>query len=190
MIFGNNDDDKNDFFENSEIEESVKKKPELTPDDPRYWEQEESRWAHLPKPRRKGTWKLWLILSLVLVALIIAGYLRYFSPYIEFATQYGYVDSIERRGTVFKTYEGVLIPYKELMDTTRIYQRDFPFTAADAEIASRMKELQGSGVPVKVEYKRYHATVPWRGASRTLVVSVDTVNPDKILPPEFAPASH
>lgn len=108
-------------------------------------------------------------------------------PIRDDAIQFGYVENIERRGTVFKTFEGVLIPYKELMDTTRIYSRDFIFTAVDEKVATRLKRAQISAEPVRVGYRKYHATLPWRGASKIVVTSVDSVNPDKILPPEFAP---
>ena len=56
---------------------------------------------------------MWLGAVLLLILLMLGMWLRFFSPYIEDATQVGYVESIERRGTVFKTYEGVLLPYKE-----------------------------------------------------------------------------
>ena len=100
---------------------------------------------------------------MIVVALGVACWLRYFSPYVEDATQYGYVEHIEKRGTVFKTYEGVLLPYKELHDTTRIYSRDFIFTAADKQVALRLKRAQLDARPVRVTYRQYHATLPWRG---------------------------
>lgn len=190
MLFESKDEkDKNDFFESDEVnEESVKepKKPAYKPDDPAYWEEEESQWSHL-KPRRRVAF--WIIggLVVVIIGLIIACWLRYFSPYIEDATQYGYVENIEKRGTIFKTYEGVLIPYKELMDTTRIYSRDFVFSVNDIESAKKLKKAQISAQPVRVEYKKYHARVPWRGSSKIIVTAADTVDPSKILPPEFAP---
>lgn len=114
-------------------------------------------------------------------------WLRYFSPYVEGAVQYGYVENIDKEGIVFKTFEGVLIPYKELFDTTRIYQRDFVFTAADAKIAAKLKLMEKGAVPVRLEYDRYHATLPWRGASKIVVIRVDTADASRILPPEFRP---
>ncbi len=181
------DDEKEDFFDSDAPEEPQKpKEPLPDPEDPAYWEREESPWEHL-KPRRvKSVW-WWLGGAFVVVALLLAIWLRYFSPYVEEAVQYGYVEHIEKRGTVFKTFEGVLIPYKELMDTTRLYQRDFMFTAADGKIGAQLRRMQDSGTPVKVEYKMYHATVPWRGASRVIVTAVDTADASRILPPEFAP---
>lgn len=184
-------EEKEDWFDNipsAEEEPAPKepKKPVFKPDDPAYWEQEESEWEHLkPSPRRK----LWLWVAMLLVAGALVGvvYVRYFSPYVEEATQFGYVESIEKRGTVFETFEGVLIPYKELMDTTRVYQRDFLFTAENEKVAVMLKRMQYAARPVRVEYRKYHATVPWRGSSKIVVTAVDSVDPSKILPPEFAP---
>lgn len=188
MLFEPKDEDqeKNDYFESAEDPvESPKapKEPTYKPDDPAYYDKE-SEWEHL-KPRHK--WKIWLWLTLivVMIGLVVACWLRYFSPCVDDATQSGYVENIDKRGTVFKTYEGVLIPYKEMMDTTRIYSRDFIFTAKNDSIAAILKRAQFAGRPVRVGYRQYHATLPWRGASKTVVFAVDSVDPSKILPPEF-----
>lgn len=44
-------------------------------------------------------------------------------------------------------------------------------------------------MPVKVEFTRYTATVPWRGDSRILVTSVTKADPKLILPPDRLPES-
>ena len=192
MIFGDDDEKEiNDYFdgeqpENQPEEPVEPKKPTYKPDDPAYWEEEEPEFEHL-KPRSKWKIWLWVILALAVVGFTLGCWLRYFSPFVEDATQYGYVEHIERRGTLFKTYEGVLIPYRELMDTTRIYSRDFIFSVKDDTTAATLKRAQLEARPVRVNYKQYHASVPWRGASKILVVEADTVDPHKILPPEFAP---
>lgn len=191
MLLGPTDDEKdgNDFFESdAQPEPPVKepKKPTYKPDDPAYWEEEESEWEHL-RPRPSIAPWLWAAGAVIVVALFVALWMRFFSPYVEEATQFGYVESIEKRGTFFKTYEGVLIPYKELMDTTRIYRRDFVFTAENESIAIMLKKAQIDARPIRVGYSRFHATVPWRGASKTVINSVDSADPAKILPPEFTP---
>ena len=182
------DEDK-DVFDNDREEPNVaeeEKKPRYKPQDPEYWEQEESEWDHLKRRSRVPFW-VWLICALAVVGLVIGCWIRFFSPYVEDATQYGYVENIEKRGMIFKTFEGTLIPYKELIDTTRIYNRDFVFSVADANTAATLKEAQYNLKPVRVSYKKYYATVPWRGANKIVVTSADTVNAAQILPPEFAP---
>lgn len=183
----NDDNEENDYFNTTDPAPVVKKpKPaKIRPDDPRYWEGD-GRWDHL-KPCRKTRFYLWLVGAAVVAGAVVALWLRYFSPYITEATQYGYIENIEKRGMLFKTYEGTLIPYKELMDTTRIYSRDFVFTADNVKIATELKRAELAHRPVRVEYKRYFGTLPWRGASQIIVTAVDSVNPRDILPPEFRP---
>ena len=186
-----NDEDK-DVFDNDREEEeptvAEEKKPHFKPEEPEYWEQEESEWDHL-KPRSRAPFWLWIVGVAVIIGLIIGCWIRYFSPYVEDATQFGYVENIEKRGTIFKTYEGTLIPYRELMDTTRVYSRDFIFSVDDNQTAATLKQALYDARPIRISYKKYHATLPWRGASKIIVTSADTVNPSQILPPEFAPRS-
>ena len=183
------DEDK-DVFDNEreDLDQQTpeEKHPHYKKDDPAYWEQEESEWDHLKRRNRIPFW-VWVICGLAVVGLVIGCWIRFFSPYVEDATQYGYVEHIEKRGMIFKTYEGTLIPYKELMDTTRVYNRDFVFSVADQKTAATLKQAMYNAKPLRVSNKKYYATVPWRGASKIVVTDADTVSPEMILPPEFAP---
>ena len=182
------DDSKNDFFDGPDIPEVNKepKVPVYTPDDPRYWEQPEPEFEHLSPAGRRRVW-CWIAGAVVLLIIILTIYFRWFSPYVEGATQYGYVENIERRGTIFDTYEGTILPYRELMDTTRLYSRDFVFSCQNADVATTLRRLQYANLPARVVYKRYHGILPWRGDSKIIVVRADTADPAKILPPEFLP---
>lgn len=182
------DEDK-DVFDNEREDSDTpqeEKKPHYKPEEPEYWEQEESEWDHL-KPRTRVPFWVWLVFGLIVIGLVVGCWIRYFSPYIEDATQYGYVEGIEKRGMIFKTYEGTLIPYKELMDTTRLYNRDFVFSVGDQKTAAKLKQAMYNVKPIRITYKKYYATVPWRGASKIVVTDADTVSRDQILPPDFAP---
>lgn len=185
MIFN---DDKNDFFDGPDIQEEPQKPkgPKLKPEDPDYWEESESEFEHL-RPRKST--KFWIIVAAagVGVGLLVALCIYLFTPYVSDGMQYGYVDDIQTRGDVFKTYEGVLIPYKEKNDTTRIYPGDVLFSVKDPDVAVSLKRLQYSNLPVRVEYKRYRVSLPWRGETKMLVVKADTADPAKILPPVFTP---
>lgn len=189
MIFNNtDDDDKRDFFDGPDLEEEQpERKPRYKPEDPRYYEDDEWEWEHL-KPRRRT--RLWLFLAtvVVIIALITGFYLRFFAPCVVDASQVGYVENIDEEGSIFHTFEGILLPYKELMDSTRVYDRNFRFTAENEKIAAELRRMQTAARPVRVRYKKYHATLPWRGSSKIIVTAVDTVDPARILPPEFTPA--
>lgn len=192
MKFNNIEDDddekRRDYFDGPDVEEpKVPKPPRHRPDEPEYYDGDGSRWEHLVPERRTRFW-IYLLLAAVVVALIWAFYVRYFSPVVVDATQFGYIESVENRGKILKTGEGVLIPYKELMDTTRVYQRDFVFSVRSPRVLEFLKEMQIEGKPVRVQYERYNAVVPWRGESKIIVVAADSADPAKILPPEFNPA--
>lgn len=183
------DEDDRDYFTGPDLPDPPKKPrkaPVLKPEDPAFWDQEESEWEHLKPRKRIATW-MWVASSFIIILLSIAVYLRFFSPYREAATQYGYVESIETRGTVIKTIEGVLLPYKNLMDTTRVYNRDFIFTVKDKKVAADIYAAMTKNQPIRVTYKEYSATVPWRGESRIIVTSAVPVDPKVILPPDRQP---
>lgn len=177
-----------DFF-NSDVPEKKPKAPKppvYSPEDPNYWDQDESEWEHITPGKRRRLY-IWLGVVSVIIGLIAAVYLYWFSPAQEGAVAYGYVEQISKDGLIFKTFEGRLLPYREIMDTTRVYREDFLFSTADEKIAADLKRIERKGLPVRLEYDRYRTTLPWRGANRVVVTAVDSVNPRKILPPEFRP---
>lgn len=186
------DESKEDYFDGPDIPEAPEKPKKMTytPDDPRYWEEPEDELDHLrPASPKRRVLYLWLGIAAAAVILITCLYVYLFSPKITTATQYGYVESIRKEGTVFKTYEGVILPYKSLMDTVRPYEGDFVFSVTDTKAAVRLKELQFHCSPVRVEYRVYRTVMPWRGTSKVLITRVDSVDERKILPPDRRPAT-
>lgn len=128
--------------------------------------------AAKPKKRRSHFW-LWFLLILI-VAIGVGGWLRYFNPYVE-ARETGYVTLIERRGIIFKTYEGEMITESSLTDTTRVYSRDFIFSIVNPALADSLQNMQGNGKKVTVTYERYYGVLPWRGSQPIIVTGI--VNP-------------
>lgn len=182
MFDNRNDDDKEELFDGFEPEEpKAPKQPRYSPDDPRYWDNPESEWEHLRPAGRRRKVTVWA--SLVLGLIVVVWLLIYWfcGPYVQDAVQYGYVDHVEERGNVFKTYEGNLIPYKSMHDTTRVFEGDFVFSTS-GNIGKALRTFQNSGKPLRVEYRTYRYAMPWRGDSRTVIIRVDTVSPDSILP--------
>ena len=162
------EDSRNDYFEDTPepVVEKPKapKPPVFSPDDPRYWEQPEDEFEHL-KPSDKNTRLVVVCVAIIAVIIGIFSfiYIHFFAPAITGATQYGYVENIDNRGTLFKTYEGVILPYKSLMDTVRPYEGDFAFSTTDTDLAVKLKRMQFANLPVRVEYKVYRSILPWRG---------------------------
>lgn len=89
------DNEKDDFFENSDISEKKEepKKPVYTPDDPRYWEEPEDEFEHL-RPAPGSRWKLWAWIAgvAIITGILWGGYIRLFNPYVQQASQYGYIE--------------------------------------------------------------------------------------------------
>ena len=185
-------EDKEDFFEQAPEDQPKKekppKKPRYRPDDPRYYDGEEGHWEHItPSPYRRGP-ILWITAAVVIVLCILIGtYIYIFTPEVDQAHEYGYVENVQREGKLIKTYEGVILPYKQVMDEKRGYEGDFIFSAKNDSIAGKLKRMQGVGKPVKVEYEIYRVKMPWRGNSKIIVTSVDSVDPKHILPPQRQP---
>lgn len=175
--------DKPDFFEGNDIPETEKEKREkYKRDDPRYWQQPPSRWEHLRGLRKAALWT-GIAIGVFAIICLWALWTRYFVPISQGGVEWGYVEKIERQGNKLKTFEGILIPFKDIHDTTRIYQRDFVFSAKNDNVAATLKRHMLDHKPVRVEYEEYQTAVPWRGNSRIVVTRVDTADTSKILTP-------
>ncbi len=148
----------------------------------RTWEQDEaekyasdpSRNPAAPRNHRRSI-VVWTVVILLAV-MGVAFWLRYMNPYVSDATEQGYVLNIERRGFLFKTWEGELILSRALTDTSHVYQRELTFSVDDEAIARRLQDYQLSGQPVRVSYSRYLGALPWRGSSTFVITSVTPVS--------------
>ncbi len=183
---GEDEDGDNDFY-TSDVEPPKppkQPKPILDPEDPDYWIEEESDIsAIIHKPRK--AWKWWLSAAVAAIIVIIGCWVWFMRPYVDEAVKYGYIKTMERRGSLVKTFEGVLIPYRELGDPTPTYFEEIPFSVESDSLAAQMKRMMLGCVPVRLEYKCYHKALPWKGEARMIVVKADTADQSKILPPEY-----
>lgn len=138
--------------------------------------------ATVAAPRRRRRRRYFAVFIVIVVAaLAVAGYLRYFNPYITDAQATGYVTGVECRGFVFKTFEGELIPAAPA-NVEGVYSRDFKFSVENDSLARRLQEYQAARMPVTLLYERYPATVPWRGASTVVVTGVKPAPTPGIVP--------
>lgn len=117
-----------------------------------------------------GFWA-WFIFALILAA-VSTVWIRYFNPYVTDARVTGYITSIEKRGIIFKTYEGEMMSESALADTTRIYTRNFDFSLTNQDVVEKLQQFQGTGKPVTLVYERYYGTLPWRGSQPVIVTDV------------------
>ena len=124
------------------------------------------------KRRHRGRRFLAWFITICVAVLGVTFYIRYFNPYTVDARSTGYISSIEKRGIVFKTYEGEMISQSALADTSRVYVRDFTFSIPSDSLAARMQSYQAAGRKVTVIYQRYFGVLPWRGASKCVATGV------------------
>lgn len=188
------DDDKREDFFNSEGPEvtpkpTKEKTKKISSESPEYWDRDESRWAHLRPSNTTMIW-LWLVGCLLTVGLLWWAYIKVFGTYKDVAVEYGYVMDVSKEGKVFKTFEGRIIPYREITDTLSnpVYEKDFVFSIANDTLAARLFRMMDTGRPVKVIYKAYNSVMPWRGNTPFMVTDVDSANPRNLLPPDLSPA--
>lgn len=181
------DDDDNDYFDDNDypVKTKQKKAPKLDPEDPDYWigEEESPLSEIIHKPKNK--WKWWLASAVALLIFILFSWIWFLRPHTDNAVKYGYIINMERRGSLVKTFEGTMVPYKELGDPHPLRFEKVGFSVESDSLAAVMKRFMLRCVPVRVEYKEYHAPLPWKGEAPLIIVNADSADPHKILPPEF-----
>lgn len=127
------------------------------------------------KNRLRGclTWAV----CITVVVIAVTVWIRYYVPYVTESKVTGYVTTVEKRGIIFKTFEGEMVSEEQFATSNRVYSRDINFSIPDDDLARRLQQYQASGQPVTVTCKRYYGVLPWRGASTTIVVSFTPVTP-------------
>ena len=109
----------------------------------------------------------------VIAALILAGfiYFKFCFVYAEGVNE-GDINYFQREGWIFKTYEGKMIQtgLKNSKVQGSIQSNEFKFSVVDEEVAKKLDE--GANTGVKLHWKRYKGTLPWRGKSEYIVDSV------------------
>jgi hypothetical protein len=111
-----------------------------------------------------------IIVTVILIALIGFIYWRYFFVFAE-GTKAGVLNTFQKKGYLFKTYEGQLIQSGFRGNpTTAIQSNQFSFSVTDEKVAEKL--MQNSGKDMELHYKRYIGTLPWRGMQPFIIDSV------------------
>ena len=121
--------------------------------------------------------KIITIVALVIVlALTLFVYFRFCFVYSS-GVNAGDINYFQRQGIVFKTYEGKMIQsgFKATGGASNgLRSNEFKFSVTDKAVADSL--MRCSGKRVELRWKRYMATLPWRGNSQyiaTEILSVD-----------------
>jgi adenylate cyclase class IV len=100
---------------------------------------------------------LWTFVTVLVVALIAFGYWRFYFVFAE-GTKAGQLNTFQKKGIMFKTYEGKII---QSGFKANVQSNEFEFSVENERIAEQL--LQNSGREVELHYKRildhYHGGV-------------------------------
>ena len=124
------------------------------------------------------------ILSVLLLGLAIFVYVKFFFVYSE-GTNEGDINYFQREGFVFKTYEGKMIQtgYNSHNTSATIQSNEFKFSVVDERIAEQIDS--NSSRQIKLHWKRYLGTLPWRGNSQFVVDSIILVKKPVVVEDEL-----
>ena len=114
------------------------------------------------------------VVSVLLLAAAIFVYFKFFFVYSE-GTNEGDINYFQREGFVFKTYEGKMIQtgYNSHSTSATIQSNEFKFSVVDERVAQQIDS--NSSRQIKLHWKRYLGTLPWRGKSQFVVDSIISV---------------
>ena len=116
--------------------------------------------------------KVLSILSVVLlVGLGVFLSVKFWYVYSDGVNE-GDINYFQREGFIFKTYEGKMIQtgYNSKNTSSTIQSNEFKFSVEDERIAQKINNA--SGKQIKLHWKRYLGTLPWRGNSQFVVDSI------------------
>lgn len=119
---------------------------------------------------------IFIILGVLILCLGIFFYFRFYFVFGE-GVKAGQINYIEKKGYVFKTYEGKVIQSgfkSNKTGNTAIQNYEFRFSVEDSDIADSL--MRCSGKEVELHYKEYFAPLPWRGYSEFIVDSIVAVH--------------
>ena len=109
----------------------------------------------------------------VIAVLALAGFIfvKFCFVYSEGVNE-GDINYFQKEGFIFKTYEGKMIQtgLKSTKGSGAIQSNEFKFSVDNERVAERINS--GSNVGVKLHWKRYLGTLPWRGNSQYIVDSI------------------
>ena len=114
------------------------------------------------------------MVSVLLIGLGIFVFFKFFFVYSE-GTNEGDINYFQREGFIFKTYEGKMIQtgYNSHNTSATIQSNEFKFSVVDERVAQQIDN--NSSRQIKLHWKRYLGTLPWRGNSQFVVDSIISV---------------
>ena len=113
---------------------------------------------------------------IAVLALAVFIFFKFCFVYAEGVNE-GDINYFQKEGFIFKTYEGKMIQtgLKNTKVQGSIQSNEFKFSVVKESVARQLDE--GANTGVKLHWKRYLGTLPWRGNSQFIVDSVYVAQP-------------
>lgn len=109
---------------------------------------------------------IYTIVVILVLSLSIFIYWRYYFVFAE-GTKAGQLNTFQRKGYLFKTYEGILI---QSGFKANVQSNEFEFSVKNEAIAKTL--LENAGKDMELHYQRYLGVLPWRGNNVYIVDSI------------------
>ncbi|HQS55529.1 MAG: hypothetical protein B7Y15_06165 [Bacteroidetes bacterium 24-39-8] len=109
-------------------------------------------------------------ITVLILALIAFFYWRFYFVFAE-GTKAGQLNTFQKKGMLFKTYEGKII---QSGFRANVQSNEFEFSVEYERIAEQL--LQNSGREVELHYKRFFGALPWRGVQSYIVDSIYAIH--------------
>jgi hypothetical protein len=116
--------------------------------------------------------KFTIIASLIIIfGLFVFFYWRFYFPFTDNGSKDGFLNKIEHKGYVFKTWEGTLMQVGlKSANPGSMQSPTFEFSVTDENLARTLQT--NSGKYFNLRYKEYFGTLPWRGHTKYIVDSI------------------
>jgi hypothetical protein len=108
---------------------------------------------------------------IVVLGLAVFIFFKFCFVYSEGVNE-GDINYFQKEGFIFKTYEGKMVQtgLKNTRIQGAVQSNEFKFSVVNEKVAEQLNA--GANSNVKLHWKRYLGTLPWRGNSQFIVDSV------------------
>ena len=112
--------------------------------------------------------------TILIIGLALYIFIKFFFVYSTGINE-GDINYFQREGFIFKTYEGKMIQtgYNSKNSKATIQSNEFKFSVEDEKVAQQIDN--NSSRQIKLHWKRYLGTLPWRGNSQYIVDQIISV---------------
>jgi hypothetical protein len=124
----------------------------------------------------------------LLIVLVVGGAWFYFHYYwvLGEGVKAGQLNYFNKKGYIFKTYEGKLIQAGfQGGQAGSVQSNEFRFSVVNESVANKL--MSNSGKEFELHYKEYPGAIMWRGTSEFIVDSVYSMRNAHGLPTPYTP---